>query len=106
MEHHMRGTGYLGERKDTGLSFTRSATLTKGSGSETRPVGMESTRAHLTEASIKDSGRMMCRRVMEWRSGEKIRVNMKVSLSKGLSKVLVCKYGLMAPITKAIGGLI
>jgi hypothetical protein len=46
-------------------------------------VGTESIRAHSTEASIKDSGRMMCKKDMEWKSGERIKVSMKVSLSKG-----------------------
>lgn len=43
MELLTRATGFLGELKDTGPLFIQSVTLTKASGSETRPVGMEST---------------------------------------------------------------
>ena len=43
MELLTRGTGFLGELKDTGPLFIQSATLTKASGSETKPVDMEST---------------------------------------------------------------
>ncbi len=43
MELLMRVTGFLGELKDTGPLSTQSVTLTKASGSETRPVDMEST---------------------------------------------------------------
>jgi hypothetical protein len=83
MEHLTKATGCLGERKDTAPLFILLETFIKGSGSETRPVGTESIRAHSTEASIKDSGRMMCKKDMEWKSGERIKVSMKVSLSKG-----------------------
>lgn len=105
MELLTRVTGCMGEHKDTATSFTLSETLIKGSGLETRPVGSENTQVQLMEAHIKDSGEMICRMVMESRSGVKIRVSLKVSLSKDSNKASANRYGPMAPFTKGTGSL-
>ena len=57
------------------------------------------------EALIKDSGGMICRRVMGSRSGAKIIVNSKVSLSKGSNKVSANRFGLMDQYTEGTGRL-
>ena len=60
---------------------------------------------HSMEARIKDSGGMICRRVMGSRSGAKIRVSSKESLSKGSNKVSANKYGLMVQSIEGTGKL-
>lgn len=73
-------TGCMGEHRAMGLSFTRLATLIRDSGSETKHAGTVSTQVPSMEAHTRDSGMMICRRGMAWRSGARIRADTRDSL--------------------------
>lgn len=97
-------TGCMGGHRAMALSFTQSVTLIRDSGLGTELVGTVNTLVPSMEARIKESGRMICRRDMAWKSGVKTKADTRESLSGESNKEMGSRFGQMARFSRDNGG--